>query len=336
MRHEPHDVKTWGCITLLPVLTYNRFKNWVYMLYQRTIAKTVSITGIGIHSGKKVKMTLHPAAADTGIRFRRTDLPQAKEMRATFETVGATEMNTTIGEGIGAIHTVEHLFAVFYGLGIDNVFVEIDGPEVPTMDGSGASFAFVLKETGIQFLNRAKSFLVITEPVRVELDDKWAEIVPASKLTIDSSIVFTHPVIGTQKRSFEFSCDAFMQDISRARTFGFLRDVDMLKRKGLAKGGSLDNAVILDDFKVINPDGLRFSDEFVRHKILDTLGDISLLGHEIAGKLTTYKSGHKLHNMLCRKIMQTPSSYKIVNSAFLQKEIVEAFELPQSMSLAFL
>lgn len=306
------------------------------MLYQRTVSKKVSITGIGIHSGKKVKMTLYPAPADSGIRFRRVDLPNSLEMRATFETVGATEMNTTIGEGISAIHTVEHLFAVFFGLGIDNVYVEIDGPEVPTMDGSGASFAFVLKETGIQFLNRSKNFLVITEPVRVELDDKWAEIVPASKLIIESDIVFSHPVIGAQHRVFDFSCDAFMQEISRARTFGFLRDVDMLKRKGLAKGGSLDNAIILDDFKVINPDGLRFKDEFVRHKILDTLGDISLLGHEIAGKLTTYKSGHKLHNMLCRKIMATPSAYKIVNSAFLQKEMVQAFELPQSMSLAFL
>ncbi|MCK5884621.1 MAG: UDP-3-O-acyl-N-acetylglucosamine deacetylase [Bacteriovoracaceae bacterium] len=305
------------------------------MLYQRTIAKKVSITGIGIHSGKKVTITLYPSAAGTGIRFKRVDLENAPELVASFDTVGATEMNTTIGEGISAIHTVEHLFAVFYGLGIDNVYCEIDGPEVPTMDGSGASFAFVLKEAGIQNLSQSKNFLVVTETVRVELDDKWAEIIPASKLIIDSEITFTHPVIGTQHMSFEFSCEGFINEILRARTFGFLRDVDMLKRKGLAKGGSLDNAVILDDFKVMNPDGLRFEDEFIRHKILDTIGDISLLGHEIAGKITTYKSGHKLHNMLCRKLMATPSAYKIVNSAFLQKEAVEAFELPRSMSLAF-
>ena len=305
------------------------------MLYQRTIAKKVSITGIGIHSGEKVTMTLHPADADSGISFKRIDLPNAEILSATAETVGATENNTTIGKGLNSVHTVEHLLSVLYGLGINNVFVEIDGPEVPTMDGSGASFVFVIKETGIQTLNKSKKFLVVLKPVEVKVGDKWARIEPAEKLIIDSTIVFTHPLIKTQKKSFEFSCENYIREIGRARTFGFLKDVDMLKRRGLAKGGSLDNAVVLDDFKVMNPDGLRFADEFIRHIILDTIGDISLLGHEIAGKITTYKSGHNLHNLLCRKLLETPDAYEVVSASALQREALEAFELPRALAPLF-
>ncbi len=305
------------------------------MLYQRTIAKKVEVTGIGIHSGKKVTLTLHPAEADFGIQFRRTDIPGAENLKATATTVGATENNTTIGEGRNAVHTVEHLLSVFYGLGINNVYCEIDGPEVPIMDGSGASFVFLLKETGISTLNKSKKFLVVLEPVKVEVGDKWAMIEPSSKLVIDSTIVFTHPIIKTQRKTFEFSCENYINAISRARTFGMLRDVDMLKRKGLAKGGSLDNAIVLDDFKVINSDGLRFGDEFIRHKILDTIGDISLLGYEIAGKITTYKSGHNLHNLLCRKLLETPKAFQVVSASSLQKEAIEAFELPRALAPAF-
>ncbi len=305
------------------------------MLYQRTLAKKVTVTGLGLHSGKKVTLTLCPAEADFGIQFTRTDLPNEPAIKASAVTVGATENNTTIGSGINSIHTVEHLLSVFYGLGINNVLCEIDGPEVPIMDGSGASFVFLLKETGITSLNTSKKFLVILEPVRVELEDKWATIEPSSKLIIDSTIVFPHSLIKKQKKVFEFSCQNFISEISRARTFGMLRDVDMLKRRGLIKGGSLDNAVVLDDFKVVNPEGLRFQDEFVRHKILDTIGDISLLGYEIAGKITTYKSGHNLHNMLCRKLLETPSAFEIVSASSLQKETIEAFELPQALAPAF-
>ncbi|MCF8057979.1 MAG: UDP-3-O-acyl-N-acetylglucosamine deacetylase [Bacteriovoracaceae bacterium] len=305
------------------------------MLYQRTIAKKVEVTGIGIHSGKKVTLTLHPAEADFGIQFRRTDLPDALNLKATAQTVGATENNTTIGEGLNAVHTVEHLLSVFYGLGINNVYCEIDGPEVPIMDGSGASFVFLLKETGISTLNKSKKFLVVLEPVKVQVGDKWAMIEPSSKLIIDSTIVFTHPIIKTQRKTFEFTCENYINEISRARTFGMLRDVDMLKRKGLAKGGSLDNAIVLDDFKVINNDGLRFGDEFIRHKILDTVGDISLLGYEIAGKVTTYKSGHNLHNLLCRKLLENPQAYQVVSASSLQKEAIEAFELPRALAPAF-
>ena len=252
-------------------------------------------------------------------------------MRAHAQTVGTTENATTLGSGAEAIHTVEHLLAVVYGLGINNLLVEIDGPEVPIMDGSGASFIFLLKETGITNLNKTKKFLVVLEPVRVELGDKWATIEPASKLIIDSTIVFAHPIIKTQREVFEFSCENFISEISRARTFGLLRDVDYLKRRGLIKGGSLDNAIVLDEYKVMNAEGLRFKNEFVKHKILDTIGDISLLGFEIAGKITTFKSGHNLHNMLCRKLLDTPSAYEIVAATALKAEAREAFSLPQVM-----
>lgn len=303
------------------------------MIYQRTLAKEVKVTGIGLHSGKKVTMNLIPQNIDFGIQFIRVDIPNAKPMKANALTVGTTENATTLGSGAEAVHTVEHLLGTFYGLGINNVLIEIDGPEVPIMDGSGASFVFLLKETGIKNLNKAKKFLVILDTVRVEKDGKWAQFEPHSKLSIDSTIVFAHPMIKTQRFGFEFSCDSFIHDIARARTFGFARDVDMLKRKGLIKGGSLDNAIVLDDYKVMNAEGLRFADEFVRHKILDTIGDVSLLGYEIAGKITTYKSGHNLHNLLCRKLLDTPSAYEIVSASALKAEVRDAHKLPQFISV---
>ncbi|MFY7992743.1 MAG: UDP-3-O-acyl-N-acetylglucosamine deacetylase [Bacteriovoracaceae bacterium] len=304
------------------------------MIYQRTIAKDVKVTGIGLHSGKKVTMKLIPAEADFGIQFIRTDIAHSKPMKANALTVGTTENATTLGAGVEAIHTVEHLLGTLYGLGINNVMIEIDGPEVPIMDGSGASFVFLLKETGLKNLNKSKKFLVILDKVRVEKDDKWAEFTPHHNLMIDSTIVFPHPVIKTQRFDFEFSCENFITNIARARTFGFARDVDYLKRKGLIKGGSLDNAIVLDEFKVMNPEGLRFDNEFVRHKILDTIGDVSLLGYEIAGKITTYKSGHNLHNLLCRKLLETPSAYEIVSASALTQEVREAHKLPQFITVS--
>lgn len=305
------------------------------MINQRTLAKEVKVTGIGLHSGKKVSLKLIPAEADFGIQFVRTDIPNSSPMKANALTVGTTENATTLGSGREAIHTVEHLLATLYGLGINNILIEIDGPEVPIMDGSGASFVFLLKETGIKNLNKSKKFLVILDTVRVEKDGKWAQFEPHHNLSIDSTIVFAHPTIKTQRFNFEFSCESFIQDISRARTFGFVKDVDMLKRKGLVKGGSLDNAVVLDDYRVINSEGLRFEDEFVRHKILDTIGDVSLLGYEIAGKITTYKSGHNIHNLLCRKLLETPSAYEIVSASALKQEVREAHKLPQFISVSY-
>lgn len=298
------------------------------MLLQRTIAKKVSVTGIGLHSGRKVTLTMHPAPADHGIQFRRTDLPNAPTLKASVETVGATENATTLGRGENCIHTVEHLMATLYGFGINNVLCEVDGPEVPIMDGSGASFVFTLKETGVKSLNKTKKFMVILHPIKVEVDDKWAMIEPHNRLLIDSTIVFPHPKIKTQRHTFEFTCESYIREIARARTFCLLKDVDALKRKGLIKGGSLDNAVVLNDFHVMNPEGLRYKNELVRHKILDTVGDLSLLGYEIAAKVTTFKSGHNLHNILCRKILENPNCYQIVSASSLHEETAKAFELP--------
>ncbi|MBF0300777.1 MAG: UDP-3-O-acyl-N-acetylglucosamine deacetylase [Oligoflexia bacterium] len=299
------------------------------MLYQRTLAKKVKVTGIGLHSGLKVSLTIHPADSGTGICFRRIDMASSPLINAKALKVIATENATTLGEGKYLINTVEHLLAVLYGLGINNAYCEIDGPEIPIMDGSGASFVFILKESGVANLSKLKNFIVILSPIRVELDDRWAEFHPSSKLIIESTIVFAHPLIKKQKEIFEFSCENFINDISRARTFGMLRDVDNLKRKGLAKGGSLDNAIVLDDYDVINPDGLRFKNEFIRHKILDTLGDISLLGCEIAGRVVTYKSGHYLNNLLCRKLLENPDCYNVVSASCLAPETKQSFGLPQ-------
>ncbi|MBF0359682.1 MAG: UDP-3-O-acyl-N-acetylglucosamine deacetylase [Oligoflexia bacterium] len=299
------------------------------LLYQRTLAKKVKVTGIGLHSGMKVSLTVNPADSDTGICFRRIDVPGSPIISAEALKVIATENATTIGEGKFLINTVEHLLAVFYGLGINNAYCEIDGPEIPIMDGSGASFVFVLKEGGVANLSKLKNFIVILSPIRVESDDRWAEFHPSSKLIIDSTIVFVHPLIKQQREVFEFSCENFINDICRARTFAMLKDVDNLKRRGLAKGGSLDNAIVVDDYDVINPDGLRFKNEFVKHKILDTLGDISLLGYEIAGKVVTYKSGHYLNNLLCRKLLENPNCYDIVSASSLAPETKISFGLPQ-------
>lgn len=299
------------------------------MIFQRTLANPITVTGRGIHSGCRVTMRLFPAKADHGIVFKRTDIPNSQEMKLNAQNVGATENNTAIGYGREAVHTVEHLLSALYGLGINNIFIEIDNTEVPIMDGSAASFLFLLKEAGIINLSHPKKFLVINKKIRVDHEDKWAEIEPSEQLVINSTIIFPHPVIKTQYREFVFSCQNYVQEISKARTFGFLKDVDMLKRKGLARGGSLDNAVVLDDFKVINVDGLRYKDEFVRHKILDTIGDLSLLGFDILGKVTTFKSGHNVHNLLCKKILETSGAYSIVSSLTMTSQSETWFQLPQ-------
>ncbi len=303
------------------------------MIYQRTIAKEIKVTGIGIHSGKKVTLRMYPAPANTGIIFKRSDIKDARDIKAEATAVGPTRNNTTLGDGADAIHTVEHLLSALYGLGVDNVFCELDGPEVPIMDGSSASFIFLLKETGVENLNTSKKFMVILEPVKVEHNGTWAMIEPAKNLIIDSTIVFAHPAINTQREVFEFSCENYISEIARARTFGMLKDLDMYRRMGLAKGASLDNTIAVDDYKVVNPEGLRYASEFIRHKILDTIGDVSLLGYELAGKITTFKSGHYLHNVLCRKILETPHCYEIVSANSLTQETREAHRLPQTIGL---
>ena len=303
------------------------------MLEQRTIEKDVHVTGIGIHSGKKVTLKLSPAPVDHGITFNRVDLPDFPLIKAHAKNVGATENNTSIGSGRNVVYTVEHLLSVFYGLGIDNIRCELDGPEVPIMDGSAASFLFVLQEAGILSQNKSKKILVIKKKVEVRSGDKYASIEPSHHFEIHSEINFSHPVIGKQTNQFKFTCSNYIKEIARARTFGLLRDVDMLKKKGLVKGGSLDNAIVLDDFKVINPDGLRFNDEFNRHKILDAIGDFSLLGYPIAGKLNTIRSGHSLNNVLCREVLEQPDSFEIINIGTDKEEAYKGiFSLPFAVS----
>jgi len=304
----------------------------IMMLAQRTIAKKVEVVGVGIHSGMRVKLTLNPAPEDFGICFQRTDIKNAEMIKAHSSQVSATENNTTLGSQRNVIHTVEHLLSVIYSYGIDNLLIEIDGPEVPIMDGSGAAYVFLIKEAGLTFQSSPKKFLVITDTIRVTYQDKWAEISPADSLIIDSTIVFPHALIKEQRRVFDFNTENFINEISRARTFALMKDVDSLKRKGLIRGGSLDNAVVLDDYKVVNHDGLRFNDEFVRHKILDTIGDIALLGHPVLGKITTYKSGHNVHNLLCQKLLSTPGTFEVTSYSSLSGIAISSYELPKFLS----
>lgn len=282
-------------------------------VFQRTISNIVSVTGVGLHSGKKITLRLKPMPAGSGIYFKRSDLDGSKQLKADALTVGVTENNTSIGKGVNSIQTVEHLLSVLYGLGVDNVLCELDGPEVPIMDGSGASFLYLLKKAGVKDLSSEKSLLLVKKKVRVSHGDKWASIEPGLGFKIESKINFNHPVIGDQSFAFDFSSQNFINQISRARTFGLLRDVDALRDKGLVKGGSLKNAIVLDDFKVLNDEGLRFKDEFIRHKILDTIGDLSLLGHPIGGCIKSYKAGHFINNQLCRKLLSDSSAFEIVN-----------------------
>jgi UDP-3-O-[3-hydroxymyristoyl] N-acetylglucosamine deacetylase len=302
-------------------------------VYQRTISKNVSVTGVGLHSGKKITLSLRPLPADSGVCFKRSDLLNSKSLKADALTVGVTENNTSIGTGLEAIQTVEHLLSVLYALGIDNVLCEVDGPEVPIMDGSGASFLYLLRQAGVQKLSKEKNILVIKEKVQVKHLDKWASIEPHDGFLIESSISFNHPIIGDQRFSFDFNSSSFIEQIVRARTFGLLRDVDSLRDKGLVKGGSLKNAIVLDDFKVLNSEGLRFKDEFIRHKVLDTVGDLSLLGFPIAGKVESHKAGHYLNNLLCRKVLESKENYEIVkvsDLANIPENIfdIEGFALP--------
>lgn len=272
---------------------------------QRTIKDVVGCTGIGLHSGQKVGITLRPGAPNTGIRFTRTDLPNAPIVEARFENVTETTLATSLGVDGCRIGTIEHLMAAFFGLGIDNALVELDGPEVPIMDGSAAPFVFLLKSAGIREQNRPKRFIVIRRPLKIEDGDRSVAIYPSKELKIQYVIDFQHPLLRNQQFELRFSGKDFVREISNARTFGFLKDVDLLKKNGLARGGSLDNAVVIDEFRILNEDGLRFKDEFVRHKILDFLGDLSIVGAPVIGCFVVRKSGHYLNLCMLKKLMSS-------------------------------
>ena len=305
------------------------------MLLQRTISGKITLTGLGLHTGKKVKLKLYPAGSDEGIVFHRTDIKGHTPIKAELKNVSALENATCLGKGNEQIFTVEHLLAALYGMGINNVHCELDGPEVPVMDGSSAPFIFILSETGIRDLSKERKFLVIKEPLKVQHQEKWAAIYPSTSLIIDSTIDYDHPVIKKQQERFVFSCENFINEVSRARTFGMLKDLDYLQSRGLAKGCSLDNVLALDEFSVINKEPLRYEKEFVKHKILDSVGDLSLLGMDLVGEVVSYRSGHYLNNLLCQEIMKNPDAYEILSASDLKEEVKHKFRLPVAIASSY-
>lgn len=284
------------------------------MIKQRTLKNTIRATGIGLHSGEKVYLTLRPAPVDTGIIFIRTDLEPAVEIVAKATNVGDTTLSTSLSNGDVKVSTVEHLLSALAGLGIDNVYVELSAAEVPIMDGSAGPFVFLLQSAGIEEQAKAKEFIRITKPVTVTDGDKSASFQPYDGFKVSFTIDFDHPLFSedNQVASLDFSTTSFVKEVSRARTFGFMRDIEYLRSQNLALGGSVNNAIVVDDYRVLNEDGLRYDDEFVKHKILDAVGDLYLLGHSLIGEYVGVKSGHGLNNMLLRALIEQPECWEFV------------------------
>jgi UDP-3-O-[3-hydroxymyristoyl] N-acetylglucosamine deacetylase len=284
------------------------------MISQRTLKNVIRATGVGIHTGEKVFMTLRPAPVNTGIIFRRTDLDPVAEVPAFATHVGDTSMNTSLEQDGVRVSTVEHLMSAFAGLGIDNAYVDLSNAEVPIMDGSAGPFVFLIQSAGIEEQSAAKRFIRVLEPVEVRKDDKWARFDPFDGFRVSFKIDFNHPVFRSHQSfaSVDFSTTSYLKEIARARTFGFMRDIEMLRERNLVLGGSMDNAVVLDDYRVLNEDGLRYEDEFVKHKVLDAIGDLYLLGHGLIGAFSGYKSGHELNNLLLRELLEQPSAWEEV------------------------
>ena len=284
------------------------------MIKQRTLKNVIRATGVGLHTGEKVYLTLRPAVPDTGIVFRRVDLDSPVDIPAKAENVGDTRLSTTLVKDGARISTVEHLLSAFAGLGIDNAYVDVSAPEVPIMDGSAGPFVFLIQSAGVEEQNVAKRFIRIKRPVEVTDGDKIARFEPFNGFKVSFGIDFDHPAMASDSRRSEidFSSTSFVKEVSRARTFGFLRDIEMLRDSGLALGGSMDNAIVVDDFRVLNEDGLRYEDEFVKHKILDAIGDLYLLGHSLIGAFSGYKSGHELNNRLLKALIAQPDAWEEV------------------------
>lgn len=285
------------------------------MLKQRTLKNVIRATGVGVHTGEKVFLTLRPAPANTGILFRRVDCNPPVEIPAKAEYVGDTSFCTTLVKDGVRVGTVEHLLSAMAGLGIDNAIIELSAPEVPIMDGSSGPFVFLIQSAGIKEQNAPKRFIKIKKAVEVRDGDKWARIEPFDGFKVSFTIDFDHPVFrnGGQKSTLDFTSMAYIKQVSRARTFGFLSDFEWLRAKNLASGASLDNAIVLDEYKVLNEDGLRYDDEFVRHKVLDAIGDLYLLGYGLIGSFHGVKSGHTLNNKLIRALLAEEKAYEIVN-----------------------
>lgn len=284
------------------------------MIRQRTLRNSIRATGVGLHSGKKVYLTLRPAAVNTGIVFRRIDLDPVVEIPATAENVGDTTLSTTLVKDGARISTVEHLLSAMAGLGIDNAYVEMSAAEVPIMDGSAGPFVFLLQSAGIEEQSVAKKFIRIKREIRVEEGDKFASFLPRNGFKVTFTIDFDHPVFRGRPACAEvdFCSTSFVREVSRARTFGFMHEMEHLRSKGLARGGSVDNAIVVDDYRILNEDGLRYEDEFVRHKVLDAIGDLYLLGNSLIGEFRAHKSGHALNNKLLRALMAQQDAWEVV------------------------
>jgi UDP-3-O-[3-hydroxymyristoyl] N-acetylglucosamine deacetylase len=284
------------------------------MLRQRTLKSLVRATGVGLHTGRKVGMTLRPAQPDTGVVFRRIDLPVPVDIPARADLVGETRLCSCLVQGGVKVYTVEHLMSALNGLGVDNAYVDLDGPEVPIMDGSAAPFALLLQQAGIEEQGAPKRFLRVRKRVEVRDGDKSACLEPYEGFKLSFSIVYDHPVIekSTSSLTVDFAETSYLKEVARARTYGFMHDVEDLRESGLALGGGLVNAVVLDDDRVLNAEGLRFADEFIRHKILDAMGDLYLLGHPLLGAFVAHKSGHALNNRLLRALLSDPGATETV------------------------
>jgi UDP-3-O-[3-hydroxymyristoyl] N-acetylglucosamine deacetylase len=284
------------------------------MIHQRTLKNVIRATGVGLHTGEKVYLTLRPAPVDSGIIFRRIDLPEPVDIRACPENVTDTRLSTTIESHSVRVSTVEHLMSAFAGLGIDNAYVDLTAPEVPIMDGSAGPFVFLVQSAGIAEQTAPKRFIRIKKAITIEDGDKWARFEPFDGFKVSFTIDFNHPTFrnGSQRAAMDFSTTSFVKEVSRARTFGFMGDLEALRAAGLARGGGFDNAIVLDDFRVLNEDGLRYEDEFVKHKVLDAIGDLYLLGHPLIGSFSAHKSGHFLNNRLLRKLVSERDAWEVI------------------------
>ncbi|HVP09424.1 MAG TPA: UDP-3-O-acyl-N-acetylglucosamine deacetylase [Burkholderiales bacterium] len=284
------------------------------MLRQRTLKSIVSATGVGLHTGAKVRLALRPAQPDTGIVFRRTDLAPPADLPARADLVGETRLCSCLVKGEAKVYTIEHLMSALSGLGVDNAYVDLDGPEVPIMDGSAAPFALLIQQAGIEEQGAPKRFLRVKKRIEARDGDKWAVLEPYEGLRLSFSIVYKHPVIEKSNTSLtvDFATTSYLKEVARARTYGFMHEVEDLRNVGLALGGGLENAVVLDEHRVLNAEGLRFGDEFIRHKILDAIGDLYVLGRPLLAAFSAHKSGHALNNLLLRSLIADPAATEVV------------------------
>ncbi len=295
------------------------------MIKQRTLKNMVRATGVGLHTGEKVYLALRPAGPGSGIVFRRVDLASPVEIKAEPYSVGDTRLSSCLEKDGVRVSTVEHLMSAFAGLGIDNAYVDVTAPEVPIMDGSAGPFVFLLQSAGIEEQNAAKKFIRILEPVEIRDGEKWVRFEPHNGFKLELSIDFSHPVFDRSRQAVcvDFSTTSYIKEVSRARTFGFMQDVETMRTQGLALGGSLDNAIVMDEYRVLNSDGLRYHDEFVKHKVLDAIGDLYLLGHPLIGAFSGYKSGHALNNLLLRRLLEARQAWEL--ATFERAEDAPAF-----------